>query len=797
MNESSEESVRYPLKLSVRSLVEYSLRSGDLVSAGLFTGGDRALEGIRAHQQVQESRPEEYTAEVRVSHQVETHEFDVKIGGRMDGLYEYPDRVIVDEIKSTVRSLDWFEENENPVHWGQGKVYAYIYALQNKLEFIDVQLTYVNIESKKTIEFNRSFTFAELETFFNEILDRYLRWASILKQWRHVRDKSIKDLEFPFETYRPGQRPMALEVYRAIENNRQLIAEAPTGIGKTMATIFPAVKAMGNGLTEKFFYLTAKTTGRMVAEKSLDDLREKGLKFKSLTLTAKDKICFNSGQPCNMEECEYAKGYYDRINEAVENLFQQDALTREVIEEGARKFNVCPFEFSLDLSLWVDGIICDYNYAFDPRVYLRRFFGEEADESDFAFLVDEANNMVDRSREMFSAELFKQQILDVRRKVRKHVSGVYRTLGKVNSRMVEFKKEYMEARQPIALEHYPDDLSELLRAFMRSAERWLSKNIQTDFRQDIMDLYFQVNWFLKVADNFYEAYSVCLDEVEDDFRVKLFCMDPSVQLAEALERAGSVVFFSATLSPLGYFRQILGCDPDARQLVFPSPFPPQNLCLMAADGISTYYRNRQQTAQPIAAMIHRLVSNQPGNYLVFFPSYKYMKQIYELFVLMNTSAERLVQTPGMAEDEREKFLEHFSPVNRAEGNTLVGFAVMGGIFGEGIDLVGDRLTGAVVVGVGLPGISLERELIKRYFDLVQDSGFEFAYLFPGMNRVLQAAGRVIRSDTDRGVVLLVGKRFNDRRHWSLFPGHWHPVSINDEDHMEEILDQFWNAPSIE
>ncbi|MCP5051460.1 MAG: ATP-dependent DNA helicase [bacterium] len=797
MSETVEEAVKFELKIPVRALVDYSLKSGDLVSAGLFTGGDRAMEGIRAHQLVQESRPQEYTPEVTISHHVETDEFHVRIGGRMDGLYVYPDRVMVDEIKSTARNLEWFEEeeNENPIHWGQAKVYAYIYALQNHLETIHTQLTYVNIDSKETKEFQRSFTLAELETFFTHLLTRYLHWASILKEWRKVRDESIQQLNFPFEVYRSGQREMALAVYRAIENSQQLMTEAPTGIGKTMATIFPTVKAMGNGLAEKFFYLTAKTTGRMIAQTSLDDLRAKGLKLKSLTLTAKDKICFNSepGRSCNMEECEYAKGYYDRINEAVETVFQQDALTREVIEEGARQFNVCPFEFSLDLSLSVDGVICDYNYAFDPRVYLRRFFGEEAADNNFTFLVDEANNMVDRSREMFSAELFKQPLLDLRKKVKKDLTEVYRSLGSINSRMVEFKKECQEAGQPLAREDYPDDLSSLLRRFMRAAEQWLMKNIPAPYRQDIMDFYFQVNWFLKVADNYYEAYSFCLEQIDEDFRLKLFCIDPSQQMAEALDRSGSVVFFSATLAPMDYFRRILGCDPSTKEMIFPSPFPPENLCLAVADRISTLYKYRQRTGKAVAGTIDNLVKNQPGNYLVFFPSYRYMRQIYELFVLMNPYVERIVQTPGMAEEEREKFLDHFSMDNRTEGKTLVGFAVMGGIFGEGIDLVGDRLTGAVVVGVGLPGISLERELIKDYFNLRQDCGFEYAYLYPGMNRVFQAAGRVIRSDRDRGVVLLIGHRFTTHQYRSLFPYHWNPVRVQDEEHLAQFLDDFWNV----
>jgi DNA excision repair protein ERCC-2 len=780
------------LSLPVRVLVEYTMRTGDLMVDFTFSGGtDRALEGIRLHQKVQNSRPEEYTPEVTVSHEQETPEFIVKIRGRVDGIFQYLDHVIIDEIKSTTRNPDSFEAFENPVHWGQVKVYAYIHALQNELPSIDAQLTYINTETGKKREYLKTFSFEDLETFFNDLLTGYLQWASILKKWRIHRDDSIKHLEFPFDNYRPGQRHMALEVYRAIEREEQLIAEAPTGIGKTMAAIFPAIKAIGNELTEKLFYLTAKTTGRVVAQNALHDLRDKGLNFKSLTLTAKDKVCFKPDSACNGEECEFARGYYDRINEAVITVFQQDALTREVIEEGARKFEVCPFELSLDLSLWVDGIICDYNYAFDPRIHLKRFFGEEADKKTFTFLVDEANNLVDRSREMFSAELFKQPLLDLRRAIKGDLPDVYRKTGTINSRMVTFRKECEETGQPLARDDFPDDLIPVLRRFTKAAEDWLKKNIKEPYRKDVLDLYFQVVWFIKVAEKFNETYSFCLEKIDDDLRIKLFCIDPSVQLREALDRGSAAIFFSATLAPVDYFRYILGCDTSAKQLILPSPFPPENLCLLAADRISTLYKYRDRTSMNIARAIDALVKQQAGNYLVFFPSYKYMKMVYQLFVLMNPYVERIVQTPGMTEGQREEFLENFSIDNRSEGLTLVGFAVMGGIFGEGIDLVGDRLTGAIVVGVGLPGISMERELIKEYFSRLQGSGFEYAYLFPGMNRVFQAAGRVIRSDQDRGVVLLIGHRFTSPQYRNLFPYHWNPDRVRDEEHLTQILNDFW------
>jgi len=782
------------INIPVRALVEHCLRSGDLVLE--FSGVSRAMEGIRAHQKIQNKRPAEYKAEVFIRHQVERDDYIVDISGRMDGVYEYPDHFVIDEIKTTARKLESLKKEENPLHWGQVKVYAYIYATQHEQEEIEAQLTYYQLETGETQEFRHCFSKEELEAFFNDLLTRYLKWADTLDKWFQLRDESIKRLTFPFKDYRPGQRRMALDIYHTIKHEQQLIVEAPTGIGKTMAAIFPAVKAMGNGITEKFFYLTAKTTGRIVAQKALDDLREKGLKLKSLTLTAKDKICFNPEKACNGEECEFARGYYDRINEAVETIFQQDALTRETIEKAARQFTVCPFEYSLELSLWVDSVICDYNYAFDPRVYLRHFFGEESSEKNFTFLVDEANNLVDRSREMFSAELWKSPFLDLRRLVKKDLPEMYRSLGTINTRLIKLKKECEEAGKPLAKEEYPDALSPHLRRFTQATERWLVRNIKVPFRQEILTLYFEVTWFLKVAELYSSGYATCIEEINNDFRLKLFCMDPSQSLAEAFQRCKAAIFFSATLSPVVYFRHILGCDPSAKELILPSPFPRENLCLPVADRISTLYKYRERTKMAVASAIHALVKQQPGNYLIFFPSYKYMSMIHELFSVMNPEPDILVQTPGMSEAEREEFLETFSFDNLANGKTLVGFAVMGGIFGEGIDLVGDRLSGAAVVGVGLPGISLERELIKAYFNSQQGTGFEYAYLYPGMNRVFQAAGRVIRTATDRGVVLLIGSRFSTHQYRSLLPGHWHPIRVQDEQQLDEILNQFWSTPLL-
>lgn len=773
------------MKIAVRELVEYVLRSGDL--AFEFLGASRPVEAIRAHQKIQSTRPATYQPEVAISYEVETDRFRLSIGGRIDGVDTKPDGIIIEEIKTTSRDPAYYKKNENPVHWGQAKTYAYIYGRHNQLDEITIQLTYYQIDTGNHSEIKRSYRLSELETFFNDLVTRYLKWAATLVDWSDCRDASIQGLEFPFATYRPGQRQMAVEAFRTIRNGGQLLVQAATGIGKTIAVLYPAVKSLVENRDQKIFYLTARTTGQMVAEKAITELRAKGLKLKSLTLTAKDKICFCPQGACQPDECEFAKGHYDRINAAVEAIFKHEAFTREQIIDTARAFRVCPFEFSLELSAWADCIICDYNYSFDPRVYLRHFFQEE--NGAYIFLIDEAHNLVDRSREMFSAEIFKQPVLDVRRQLKKQLPQVFTSLGRINAWLVKARKRCEASANPMAEESLPEELVPLLKRFLFITERWLAKNIKTAFRESLLDLYFAISGFIRVADQYDHSYTTCYEKRGKDLKIKLFCVDPAVHLERALQRCRTAIFFSATMTPIDYFKQILGCDPTAPRLILPSPFPGENLGLFICDRISTYYRQRDQTVDQIAQVIAALVEQKSGNYLLYFPSYAYMRKIYDAFTGRHPHMETIRQTPAMSEPEREAFLQRFS---RDNPRTLIGFAVMGGIFGEGIDLVGDRLVGAAVVGVGLPGICLERELIKHYFTNTLDAGFEYAYLYPGINRVLQAAGRVIRTENDRGAVLLIDQRYAHYQYKTLLREEWDPIRVQNPRQLADRLQDFWN-----
>ncbi len=773
------------LQITVRTLVEHALRSGDLEP--VFLGSKRPVEGIQAHQKLQKTRPPEYVREIPIYHEIETEHLLLSITGRIDGVYEHPDRIIIDEIKTTYGNLDLLEKYENPLDWGQVKTYAYLYAIKHNLDEIDAQVTYYQLNTGEIRELRFSFSKEELEDFFNDLVSPYLDWVGTVAKWCQIRDGSIPELEFPFTTYRPGQRRMAVDVYKTIRNNSQLIVQAATGIGKTIAALFPAIKAMSEGLTSKIFYLTAKTTGRSVAEKTLDKLRDNGLRIKSITLTAKEKVCFNPGSVCSGDECEFAKGYYDQVGEALKGIFPKDVFTRTVIEETAREYRICPFEFSLDLSLWTDCIICDYNYVFDPRVYLRRFFLEQ--NTDYTLLIDEAHNLVERSREMFSAEIQKQPFLDMRRSIKNQLPTIYKSMGRINSRLVKTGKRCEEAGDYLSDKEQPKDLYPLLRRFLDVTEDWLSLNIKTNYREGLIDLYFDVNGFMRIAEQYDRCYATYYEKDRKNLRVKLFCIDPSHHLKRVLKRCRASAFFSATMTPADYFKNILGCKESTSTLKLPSPFPRENLCLLISDRISTLYKQRDRTKPEVAMSLLTMVRQKKGNYLFFFPSYEYMMMVHEIFTEKSPETKTIIQTPAMKEDERDEYLNMFSRENL---ETLVGFAVMGGIFGEGIDLIGDRLCGVVIVGVGLPGISPEREIIRKYFTEYNQAGFEYAYMYPGINRVFQAAGRLIRSESDRGVILLIDKRFSTVQYKPLFPREWHPIRVRDNEQLGDIVKGFCN-----
>ena len=798
--------------MTVRDLVEFACRTGDLGGRGDFVGADRALAGIRGHQRLQRTRPAAYQKEVCVSHEIATSDLVLRIHGRIDGLLDTAEEVLLEEIK-TVRGT--WDRVADPLHWAQAKVYAFIYAHDRNSEEITVQLTYLDLETDKVTEFRESFSRSDLCNFFQETTALYLEWIQERYRWCQDRDESIRRLAFPFANYRAGQRELAVAAYRTIADGGRLFVDAPTGIGKTISVIFPALKALSEGKLDEIFYLTARTVGRTVAEKSFADLQAAGARVRVLTLTAKEKLCTRDGHPCDLANCPLAKGYYDRIKPAMRDALGREVITRSVLESVSREHQVCPFELSLDLSLWVDAVICDYNYAFDPHVYLRRHFAEP--DRRYGFFVDEAHNLVERGREMFSADLETQEIDEVRRAIKTTIPRCSKMLGRLVSAMRKLSLAAPEenAEAPEEGDLFPSDttgatengelhfteqrggvstarampaeFTPLVEDCLKQAEKWLVLNEPTPFREGLLQLYFRLRAFLRTAEVYSEAYMTIV-EPGPSTRVRLFCLDPSSRLREASQRAVAAVFFSGTLTPLDYYRSLLGGEPDDRLLQLQSPFDAENLAVLVHERIRTDLRVRDETLSQVVETIGALIEGRQGNYLVYFPSFQYLKAAKAQFEAEHPSVSILEQRPGMTESERERFLAAFASEHK---DTLVGFAVLGGIFGEGIDLVGDRLIGAIIVGVGLPQLCAERDLIRDYFQEKLGAGFEYAYTFPGMNRVLQASGRVIRSETDRGFVMLIDSRFREGRYRRLFPRWWRPSRVNNRTRIREAVGEFW------
>ena len=727
------------ITIQVRELVEFVHRTGDLGGDGLFMGPKRALAGTLGHQWLQKSRPPGYQKEIRLSHDSAGEGLILRVQGRLDGLWVEVGGVRLEEIKTVGHG---WEGAPDPLHWAQAKCYAYIYAQANSLDRISVQLTYLHLETRKTTEFCEAYDYAALAGFFMETVAVYQRWLAEQLAWRKLRDQSIQAMRFPFAEYRPGQRKLAVAVYRALSRGEQMFLEAPTGIGKTISVIFPAVKALGEGKLERIYYLTATTPGRVVAEKAAADLRAAGLRLRTLTLTARAKLCVRDGRPCDLRTCPLALGYYDRRPRALRAALAREELTRPVIEAVGQEFQVCPFELSLDLSEWVDAVICDYNYVFDPKVYLRRHFGEIG--GNYAFLVDEAHNLVDRAREMFSAELAPGEIREVAALIRKSVGKSARALSRLSkalSQMMVFemaideggggkvepdlfllekpagdealrrRKMPVDPREFRALRDYPAELTPLLEAALEAMAEWLARNEPADFREAMLELFFRLNAFVRTAELYDERY-VTLLQPGKSARIKLFCLDPSQLLKQALERGRSAVFFSATLAPMDYYRRLLGSGAADVVLQLGSPFPPENLAVLVESRIRIQFKDRAGSLAALVRALGDFIAARAGNYLVYLPSYQYLTAVAGEFKARHPGLDLLAQRPGMGEAERERFLSAFAV---EQGRTLVGFAVLGGIFGEGIDLAGERLIGAVVVGVGLPQLDAERELIATYF----------------------------------------------------------------------------------
>ena len=777
------------IRISVRSLVEFILREGDIdnrVSGSMEK--DAMLLGGKIHRKIQSRMGTNYTAEVPLKIQMPCDGLVLQIEGRADGVLKDDGKVLIDEIKGILRSLEHLEAPV-PVHLAQAKCYAYIYAVQNSLKCIDVQMTYCQMETEEIRRFCQEFEFQELQTWFQDLVTQYEKWAKFEIEWRNVRNDSIRQIEFPFP-YREGQRDLVASVYRTILRKKKLFIQAPTGVGKTMATVFPAVRAMGEGLGEKIFYLTAKTIMRTVAEQAFSLLKEKGLLYKTITLTAKEKICFCEEAECNPDACPYAKGHFDRVNDAVFDLITHSGdWSREVLEEQAKKYMVCPFEMSLDVSNWADAVICDYNYVFDPQAHIKRFFSESG-KGEYLFLIDEAHNLVERGREMYSASLYKEDLLEVRKLVKAEDPKLAKGLSECNQQFLELKRECEHYQILKSVSHIALKLMNVL----SKLEDYLEECKDAEKKKRVLDFYFAVRSFLNIHDIMDENYVIFSEMMEDGrFQIKLFCVNPAVNLQNYLEQGNSTIFFSATLLPVHYYKKLLSVEKDDYAVYAHSSFPQENKFLFIGTDVSTRYTRRgESTYQRFARYIAVMAEQKKGNYMAFFPSYRFLEEVHTCFLeCVDHEVDSICQVSYMDEEQREEFLEEFE---QEREKSLVAFCVMGGIFSEGIDLTDDKLIGAVIAGTGLPQVCTEREILKQYFNAADMDGFDYAYLYPGMNKVLQSAGRVIRTESDRGVILLLDDRFRAMRYREVFPREWQQYQLGSVKNLEQEIRTFWESP---
>lgn len=778
------------IRISVRSLVEFILREGDIdnrVSGSMEK--DAMLLGGKIHRKIQSRMGTNYTAEVPLKIQMPCDGFVLQIEGRADGVLKDDGKVLIDEIKGILRSLEHLEAPV-PVHLAQAKCYAYIYAVQNSLKCIDVQMTYCQMETEEIRRFCQEFEFQELQTWFQDLVTQYEKWAKFEIEWRNVRNDSIRQIEFPFP-YREGQRDLVVSVYRTILRKKKLFIQAPTGVGKTMATVFPAVRAVGEGLGEKIFYLTAKTITRTVAEQAFSLLKEKGLLYKTITLTAKEKICFCEEAECNPDACPYAKGHFDRVNDAVFDLITHSGdWSREVLEEQAKKHMVCPFEMSLDVSNWADAVICDYNYAFDPQAHLKRFFSESG-KGEYLFLIDEAHNLVERGRSMYSAKLCKEDFLKVKRLVKDEDAKLAKRISECNQQLLALKRECEDYQVLNSVSHIYLKLLNV----MGELERFLEDCKKEELRKEVLEFYFDIRRFISTHDRLDENYVIYSELLQNGyFEVHLFCVNPAGNLQEFLDKGNSTVFFSATLLPVHYYKRLLSTEKDNYAVYAESPFDQEKRLLLLGTDVSTKYTRRgEDTYRRYAQYLYQTALAKRGNYIAFFPSYRFMEDVHEEFLAIvsegSENVEDVMQSPYMSEEAREIFLENFEE-DRA--NSFMGFCVMGGIFSEGIDLTGEQLIGAVIVGTGLPQVCREREILKQHFDEQGFRGFDYAYLYPGMNKVLQSAGRVIRTQEDRGVVLLLDDRFLDAGYREVFPREWGNYKLCRQENAAGFMKEFWS-----
>jgi len=758
------------LKLGIRELVEFCCRNGDLGYDN--SPGVRALEGLQTHQKIQRRYRGQAEAEIAVKLLTRIDDFEIELGGRIDLLFadEAPPRI--EEIKTVY--THGVGNADDAVHWAQLKCYGACYAREHQLDEVNLSLNLVALFSQQEQRHNKVFSRAELDSFVEQTLQQYLHWYRLVEEQRQLTRAQARALEFPFAGFRHQQRGFAAEVYRAILKQQRLIVEAPTGSGKTISTLFPALKAIGEDECDQVIYLSAKISGQQQAVKAVE-LMQTDVSY--LVIQAKARCCpcnFDADEIDNEGRCRRCLGFFERLPAAREKLFRERRLDVARIQACATEFKLCPFELALQMLPWVDS---DFNYVFDPLVQLGYFRNDQRRK---LLLIDELHNLVDRARGMYSASLTRTQIKNA--------------LAADNSRSISAALKAMQMALDRALRAQHEDESiddqmpqDLLRASQRFSEKpgfdiFSNKHIASE----TLEFSRAIFRFQNIAQLYARHHRTLGYKPLKTREMKLLCLNAFEYLQQCYPLFHAVCGFSATLTPTAYFQQALGLDQDCSRRVLEAVFPARQLRVCIGTYVDTRYHEREHHIDNICESIARCYRVHPGNYLVFFSAYTFMQQVHARFSTLYPEISSLLQQREFDEAAQQQFLSRFF-----DGERQLGFAIMGGRFAEGIDYQGDALIGAIIVGVGLPQANTEQQLIQQDFDLLQLDGFDYAFRFPGLIRVKQSAGRVIRSEQDSGVVILLDRRFQQAGYARHLPAHWHPVHCKDVHSLEQSLHEFW------
>jgi len=772
------------IKVTGKEIVEYIYSGGDLTSE--FSSNKRALEGIEVHKFIQNQYDEEDQKEVSVETLFELDNYSFHITGRMDGLLKVDGKLMIEEIKSTKLDLSIMEIDTRPEHMMQAKMYAYMYCNEHNLKSINVRLKYVTVNEYKVKEFTKRYSMTQLTKFFEKTMFEYVTWLRIYDEHQKNKLTSLEGLSFPFDDYREGQYKFMGAVYQTFMSKDVLYSIAPTGIGKTIGSLYSSLKTISNE-KEKIFYLTAKNAGKKIVVDTVNLLKDNGLVCKTVVINSKESMCLKDKVDCDPDICEYAKGYFDRLKDALNDIFvHQDVYDMKLIKDYGEFHKICPHEFSLSISNFSDVVICDYNYAFDPRTHLIRYF--EEDYYSPKLLIDEAHNMVDRSRSMYSSTLSKEAVINLRKATSKVKPSPRHSINK----LIKYIEDFVEENEvEKARFYYQDELDiELLKLVDRiinKLDQILSENKKFQNRDKVLDGYFELLQFSRISDYYNSDYKYVLESRNDDILVTQMCLDASTYILDIIERrASGAVFFSATLDPIDYYVKLI-TKGEGKSVRIASPFKQEHLGLFVDNNTSTRYRDRDRSVDNIIDTIYAMLETKVGNYIAFFPSYHYMDMILEQFDQENYNC--YIQKRNMSQRERSKMLDGFS---KTDTESKIGFFVLGGSFSEGVDYIGDMLSGVLIVGVAMPMFNKQNELLRSHFDEHFDEGFDYAYTYPGMNKVVQAVGRVIRTEKDKGIAILFDDRYTHRKYLELYPKHWNHFNIiRKNDFVQNKIEKFW------